>query len=130
MGLSRWAPPARGLRAIEEGRAEQQFLATRTSARHAHRRASLRFDRRTRPDAAEADDILRDTLHCFESGTIDDGALTAFNIAIEQFHNAVADRKTLLMSMPQSLQRASAQFRAAGTGVSGSPCNRAVMKSF
>jgi TRAP transporter TAXI family solute receptor len=64
---------------------------------------------------AEADEILRDTLHCFEHGAIEQGALTAFNIALEQFHNAVADRKALLMSMPQSLQRASAQFRAAGT---------------
>jgi TRAP transporter TAXI family solute receptor len=64
---------------------------------------------------AEADEILRDTLHCFEHGAIEQGALTAFNIALEQFHNAVADRKTLLISMPQNLQRASAQFRAAGT---------------
>ncbi|HMM91544.1 TAXI family TRAP transporter solute-binding subunit [Bradyrhizobium sp.] len=63
---------------------------------------------------AEADAILRDTLQCFEHGTIEEGTLTAFNIAIEQFHNAVADRKTLLLSMPQNLQRASAQFRAAG----------------
>src|SRR5262245_19941104 len=62
---------------------------------------------------AEADAILRDTLQCYEHGTIEEGTLTAFNIAIEQFHNAVADRKTLLMSMPQNLQRASAQFRAA-----------------
>jgi hypothetical protein len=64
---------------------------------------------------AEADDILRDTLQCFEHGAVDQGALNAFNIALEQFHNAVADRKTLLISMPQSLQRAGAQFRAAGT---------------
>lgn len=64
---------------------------------------------------AEADAILRDTLQCFEHGAIEQGTLTAFNIAIEQFHNAVADRKTLLMSMPQNLPRASAQFRAAGT---------------
>ena len=63
----------------------------------------------------EADGILRDTLHCFEHGAIEEGALTAFNIALEQFHNAVADRKALLMSMPQNLQRASAQFRATGT---------------
>ena len=63
---------------------------------------------------SEADAILRDTLQCFEHGTIEEGTLTAFNIAIEQFHNAVADRKALLMSMPQNLQRASAQFRAAG----------------
>jgi TRAP transporter TAXI family solute receptor len=64
---------------------------------------------------SEADDILRDTLRCFENGAIEQGSLTAFNIALEQFHNAVADRKTLLTSMPQNLQRASAQFRAAGT---------------
>ena len=62
---------------------------------------------------SEADAILRDTLQCFEHGAIEQGTLTAFNIAIEQFHNAVADRKALLMSMPQNLQRASAQFRAA-----------------
>jgi hypothetical protein len=64
---------------------------------------------------AEADDILRDTLHGFEHGAIEEGALTAFNIALEQFHNAVADRRALLISMPQNLQRAGAQFRAAGT---------------
>lgn len=64
---------------------------------------------------SEADGILRHTLECFEHGAIEQGTLTAFNIAIEQFHNAVADRKALLMSMPQSLQRASAQFRAAST---------------
>jgi TRAP transporter TAXI family solute receptor len=64
---------------------------------------------------AEADDILRDTLHCFEHGAIEEGALTAFNIALEQFHNAVADRKTLLLSMPQNLQRAGSQLRATGT---------------
>jgi TRAP transporter TAXI family solute receptor len=63
----------------------------------------------------EADDILRSTLTCFEDGAIEEGALTAFNIALEHFHNAVADRKTLMMSMPANLQRASAQFRATGT---------------
>src|SRR5450756_2830196 len=57
---------------------------------------------------AEADDILRDTLHCFEDGAIEEGALTAFNIALDQFHNAVADRRALLDSLPQNLQRASA----------------------
>ncbi len=64
---------------------------------------------------ADADDILRETLQCFEHGAIEEGTLTAFNIALEQFHNAVADRKALLMSMPQNLQRAGAQFRATGT---------------
>jgi TRAP transporter TAXI family solute receptor len=64
---------------------------------------------------AEADQILSDTLNCFEHGTIEEGALTAFNIALEQFHNAVADRRALLISMPQNLQRAGAQFRATGS---------------
>src|SRR5437660_11657687 len=64
---------------------------------------------------AEADNILRDALACFDHGAIEDGALTAFNIALEQFHHAVADRKAVLLSIPQNLQRAGAQFRAAGT---------------
>src|SRR4030081_350194 len=55
---------------------------------------------------SEADAILRDTLLCFEHGAIEDGTLTAFNMAIEQFHNAVADRTGLWTS---------AQFRAAST---------------
>src|SRR5580693_5457870 len=64
---------------------------------------------------SEADDILRKTLLCFEQGAIQQGSLTAFNIALEQFHDAVADRKALLMSMPQSLQRAGTALRATGT---------------
>src|SRR6202021_2129217 len=56
---------------------------------------------------AEADNILRDTLHSFEHGAVEGGALTAFNIALEQFNNAVADRKALLMRMPQNFQRES-----------------------
>ena len=46
---------------------------------------------------AEADEIMRDTLHCFEDGAIEEGSLTAFSIALEQFHNAVADRKSFLL---------------------------------
>jgi TRAP transporter TAXI family solute receptor len=64
---------------------------------------------------AEADDILRDTLHSFEHGAIEEGALTSFNIALEQFHHAVADRKALLMNLPQNLQRAGAALRVTGT---------------
>ncbi|OPF93285.1 TAXI family TRAP transporter solute-binding subunit [Rhodopseudomonas palustris] len=44
----------------------------------------------------EADAILRDTLTAYENGAIDSAALTAFSIALEQFHNAVTDRKLLL----------------------------------
>jgi hypothetical protein len=63
---------------------------------------------------AEADGIMRDMLRCFDDGAIEEGALTAFGIVLEQFHHAVADRKALLTSMPQNLQRAGAQFRATG----------------
>jgi TRAP transporter TAXI family solute receptor len=61
---------------------------------------------------AEADDILRDTLQCFDHGAIEEGALTAFNIALDQFHSAVADRKVLLTSLPQNLPRTGAPLRA------------------
>jgi TRAP transporter TAXI family solute receptor len=44
----------------------------------------------------EADAILRDTLNCFEDGAVAEDTLSAFNIALDQFHNAVADRKAWL----------------------------------
>jgi TRAP transporter TAXI family solute receptor len=54
---------------------------------------------------AEADEIMRETLHCFEDGAIEEGSLTAFSIALEQFHNAVADRKTFLLDMASNSAR-------------------------
>jgi len=62
---------------------------------------------------AEADDILRQTLLCFEHGTIAEGALTTFNIALGQFHSAIADRKALLVGVPPGSQRA-APLRVTG----------------
>jgi TRAP transporter TAXI family solute receptor len=53
----------------------------------------------------EADKIMEDTLHCFEHGAIEEGSLTAFSIALEQFHNAVADRKAFLLDMPEKAPR-------------------------
>jgi hypothetical protein len=44
-----------------------------------------------------------------------EGALTSFNIALGQFHHAVADRRALLMNLPQSLQRAGSALRVTGT---------------
>jgi TRAP transporter TAXI family solute receptor len=63
---------------------------------------------------SEADGILRDTLRSFEQGAFEEGALTSFNIALEQFHRAVADRKALIISAPQNLQRAGTALRASG----------------
>jgi TRAP transporter TAXI family solute receptor len=62
---------------------------------------------------AEGDEILRETLQCFEHGAIEEGALIAFNIVLEQFHNAVADRRALLTNLPQQLR--TAQLRATGS---------------
>jgi TRAP transporter TAXI family solute receptor len=64
---------------------------------------------------AEADDILRDTLHGFEQGAIAEGALASFNIALGQLHQAVADRRALLMNIAQNLQRAGSALRVTGT---------------
>jgi hypothetical protein len=64
---------------------------------------------------ADADDILRETLHGFEQGAIAEGPLTSFNIALGQFHQAVADRRALLMNIAQNLQRAGSALRVTGT---------------
>jgi TRAP transporter TAXI family solute receptor len=53
----------------------------------------------------EADDILRDTLNCFEDGAVNEDTLAAFNIALDQFHNAVADRKAWLADSVSSRLR-------------------------
>lgn len=68
---------------------------------------------------AEADAILRDTLHCFEDGAIDEGSLTAFNVALEQFHAAIADRRSVLMAAPavRPAAQPSAERPAVAAGV-------------
>jgi TRAP transporter TAXI family solute receptor len=44
----------------------------------------------------EADDILRETLECYDSGAIEQGDLSAYGLVLEQFHHAVADRRAAL----------------------------------
>jgi hypothetical protein len=56
----------------------------------------------------EADDILRDTLNCFEDGAVAEDTLSAFNIALDQFHHAVSDRKTWLADSVSSRRRSTA----------------------
>jgi TRAP transporter TAXI family solute receptor len=56
----------------------------------------------------EADDILRDTLNCFEDGAVEEDTLSAFNIALDQFHNAIEDRKISLTDSPSSRRRSAA----------------------
>jgi TRAP transporter TAXI family solute receptor len=42
---------------------------------------------------AEADNVLREALECYEDGAIEEGDLSAIGLALEQFRHAVADRR-------------------------------------
>ena len=42
---------------------------------------------------SQADETLREALDCYEDGAIEDGDLSAIALALQQFHNAVADRR-------------------------------------
>src|SRR5207302_3270377 len=41
-----------------------------------------------------ADGVLREALDCYDDGAIEDGDLSAIGLTLEQFHHAVADRRT------------------------------------
>lgn len=43
----------------------------------------------------EADAILQSILNAYEAGTVTEGGLTAFSIALEQTHAAIADRRAM-----------------------------------
>jgi TRAP-type uncharacterized transport system substrate-binding protein len=45
---------------------------------------------------SEVDDVLRETLDCYEDGAIEEAALLAFGLVLEQFHFAVSDRRNVL----------------------------------
>jgi TRAP transporter TAXI family solute receptor len=53
----------------------------------------------------EADDILRETLTCYDDGAIEEGDLSAFGLVLEQFHHAVADRRNVIGAAAPDLQR-------------------------
>jgi hypothetical protein len=44
----------------------------------------------------EVDNIIRETLSSYDDGAIEQGDLSAFNLALEQFHRSVADRSAAL----------------------------------
>jgi TRAP transporter TAXI family solute receptor len=52
-----------------------------------------------------ADRLLREALHCYEGGVIEDSDLTVIGLALEQFHHAVADRRGILAAMAPETQR-------------------------
>ena len=44
----------------------------------------------------EADEILRETLTCYDDGAIEDGDLLAYSLVLDQFHNAIVDRRSAI----------------------------------
>jgi TRAP transporter TAXI family solute receptor len=44
----------------------------------------------------EADEILRETLECYDDGAIEEGDLTAYGLVLDQFHNAIVDRRAAI----------------------------------
>jgi hypothetical protein len=53
----------------------------------------------------DADDILRETLDCYDDGAIEEGDLAAYSLVLEQFHHAVVDRRTALSAAAADLPR-------------------------
>ncbi len=44
----------------------------------------------------EADEILRETLTCYDDGAIEEGDLLAYSLVLDQFHNAIVDRRAAI----------------------------------
>jgi TRAP transporter TAXI family solute receptor len=53
----------------------------------------------------EIDSILREALNSYDDGALEEGDLSAFSLAFEQFHHAVADRRVALANMPSDPTR-------------------------
>jgi hypothetical protein len=53
----------------------------------------------------EADDILRETLDCYDDGAIEESDLAAYHLVLEQFHHAVLDRRAALGGVSVNLPR-------------------------
>jgi TRAP transporter TAXI family solute receptor len=53
----------------------------------------------------EVDGILREALNSYDGGALEEGDLAAFGLAFEQFHRAVADRRTALGDITPDLVR-------------------------
>ena len=44
----------------------------------------------------EVDDLLREALDCYDDGAIEEEDLSAFGLVLDQFHQAIADRRTTM----------------------------------
>ena len=54
---------------------------------------------------AEADDVLREALDCYEDGAIEESDLSAMGLALQQFHQAVMDRRMIIGGAAPDLPR-------------------------
>ena len=52
-----------------------------------------------------ADEILRETLQCYDDGAIEEADLAAYNLVLGQFHHAVADRRAAIGGTPVNMSR-------------------------
>ncbi len=53
----------------------------------------------------EADEILRETLDCYDDGAIEESDLAAYHLVLEQFHHAVVDRRAAINASSIGLPR-------------------------
>ncbi|QPF83325.1 ABC transporter substrate-binding protein [Bradyrhizobium genosp. L] len=54
---------------------------------------------------SDADDLLREALDCYDDGAIEEGDLAVIGLTLEQFHHAVADRRTVISGDRPGLPR-------------------------
>jgi len=52
-----------------------------------------------------ADEILQETLTCYDDGAIEEGDLAAYNLVLEQFHHAVVDRRAVIGTTAADMPR-------------------------
>jgi TRAP transporter TAXI family solute receptor len=53
----------------------------------------------------EADEILRETLDCYDDGAIEEADLSAYSLVLHQFHHAVVERRAALSQSTGNLTR-------------------------
>jgi TRAP transporter TAXI family solute receptor len=53
----------------------------------------------------EADEFLRETLACYDDGAIEQADLAAYGLVLDQFHNAVVDRRAVIGGPASNLPR-------------------------
>jgi TRAP transporter TAXI family solute receptor len=53
----------------------------------------------------EADEFLRETLQCYDDGAIEQADLAAYSLVLDQFHNAVVDRRAVIGGPAANLPR-------------------------